>query len=139
MATLGEVWTETTPAALSQSSALKQSVRTTRSQSGLYATHEMQLENGTVVKELTDSEGRVFAVAWRGPVLPDFKALLGSHFDALSAGAKKARTPGKLGTPLSIEQERVVIRSSGRMRHFVGHAYAPDLVPSGVNLNEVLQ
>jgi hypothetical protein len=32
-----------------------------------------------------------------------------------------------------------VVRSNGRMRNFFGDAQAPALIPSGVNIHDVLQ
>lgn len=138
LATLGEILPEATPTPAASSSP-KLAAQAAPVRHGLYSVHETRLETGTIIKELTDSTGRVFAITWKGPVLPDFQALLGSHFDTLRTETKKARAPGRLGAPLNIEQQKVVIRSSGRMRHFSGHAFAPDLVPAGVNINDALQ
>jgi len=140
MATLGEIVPRAASAqALSASATARQSVRPTMAASGLYSVYESQLENGTAITEFANADGRVFAVSWKGPVLPDFQGLLGSHFEAFSAGAKQARVPGRLGTPLNIAQQKLVVRSNGRMRHFFGYAYVPDLVPAGVNIDDVLR
>jgi hypothetical protein len=108
-------------------------------QSTVYTRHEVQLENGTTVREFVTPEGLVFAVAWRGPVLPDLQALLGNYFKTFKAETEQARTMGRRGSPVSIERDGLIIRSSGRMRNFFGYAYAPSLVPAGVNISDVLQ
>ncbi len=36
-----------------------------------YTVHEMRTPANTVVREFVSSAGRVFAVSWRGPILPD--------------------------------------------------------------------
>jgi hypothetical protein len=38
-----------------------------------------------------------------------------------------------------VNQAGLVVESSGRMRNFFGHAYAPDLIPAGVTVQDVLQ
>ena len=106
---------------------------------GLYSLHEVKLENGTIVREYATPAGLVFAVAWRGPVLPDLTALLGDYFNTFKLETQQARTRGLRGSPVIIEHERLVVRSNGRMRDFFGHAYAPDLVPAGVDIHDVLR
>jgi len=139
MATLGEAWPNSAAVPTSQSAAQKQTLPTRDVQMGLYSMHESKMENGTTVREFVNADGRVFAVTWQGPVLPDFQALLGSHFAALDARARQARRPGISASPLGIDNGDVVLRTSGRMRHFVGHAYVPSLVPAGVNIPEIIQ
>lgn len=108
-------------------------------QSGLYVLHETVLENGTRVREYATPSGVVFAVAWRGPVLPDLSALLGDYFTTFKAETDSARLTGKRGSPVYLERADLVVRSNGRMRNFFGHAYAPALTPSGVNIKDVLE
>src|SRR5665647_3966267 len=62
--------------------------------SSLYTLHEVQLENGTIVREYATPAGQVFAVAWRGPVLPDLSALLGGYFNTFKAETDQARHAG---------------------------------------------
>lgn len=107
--------------------------------SALYSVHEVPLENGTRVREYSNLEGVVFAVTWRGPVLPDLKDLLGAHFSAFKQEVEQARAIGKRGGPVSIRRPELVLSSGGRMRNFFGHAYAPDLVPTGVTVDDLLQ
>jgi hypothetical protein len=106
---------------------------------GLYTLHETQLENGTSVREFDTPGGVVFAVAWRGPVLPDLSDLLGNYFDVFKREVDQARAAGRRGAPVHIRRDDLVVKSNGRMRHFFGHAYAPALVPAGVNINDLLQ
>ena len=49
--------------------------------SGLYTVQEVQLETGTMVQQYVTSAGLVFAISWRGPVLPDLSILLGDYFN----------------------------------------------------------
>jgi hypothetical protein len=107
--------------------------------SSLYSLHESQLQNGTTIQEFATPAGVVFAVAWRGPVLPDLSALLGGYFNAFKLGVEQASLSGRRGSPVSVQRDGLVIKSNGRMRNFFGYAYAPDLIPVGVNVNDLFQ
>lgn len=107
--------------------------------SNLYSTHVTQLENGTVVREFSNSKGVVFAVSWQGPVLPDLTELLGSYFKTFKAATEQARASGRRGGPMGLVRDDLVVNSSGRMRDFSGYAYAPALIPTGVSIKDVLQ
>lgn len=102
-------------------------------------THEALLGSGTTVKEFATPQGRVFAVSWRGPVLPDFSALLGTHFPTFRQNAESVRDKGVRKSTLALNQDGLVMRSTGRMRAFEGFAYLPALVPDGVVIDELLQ
>lgn len=104
-----------------------------------YTTHESQLETGTLVREFADASGLVFAVTWRGPVLPDLRQWLGGYFGAFKQETDQQRVAGRRGAPVNLVQEELVVRSHGRMRHFFGHAYVPARVPPAVDINKVLQ
>lgn len=101
--------------------------------------HQTQLENGTLVMEYATPSGPVFAVSWRGPVLPDLSDLLGDYFNTFKLETDKARLAGRRGAPVTIERDGLIVSSKGRMRNFFGYAYAPALVPAGVNIKDVLQ
>ena len=140
MATLGQA--PATPTASSTSppvagAGMRAAMPTARS--SLYTLHEVQLESGTSVREYATPAGLVFAVAWRGPVLPDLSTLLGGYYNAFKAETDQARIRGSHGSPVNMERDGLVVRSTGRMRNFFGYDYAPDLVPTGVNIQDVLQ
>jgi Protein of unknown function (DUF2844) len=104
-----------------------------------YQTLEVRLENGTVVKEFASVQGRIFAVSWSGPVLPDFSSLLGTHFPSFARGAEQSRATGAGQSTLNLNRDGLVMRSTGRMRSFEGYAYVPLLVPAGVEIDDVLR
>ena len=112
---------------------------TSAARAGLYTSHPQQLDNGTVVQEYATLAGLVFAVTWRGPVLPDLSLLLGEFFSGYKLETDQARALGKRGSPVNVTSKKLIVRSSGRMRSFAGYAYAPELIPAGVNINDVLQ
>jgi hypothetical protein len=107
--------------------------------SGLYSVQEVVLETGTAVQEYSNAAGVVFAVTWRGPVLPNLSILLGNYFSIFKAETQRARATGKRGSPVSVQREDLVVSSRGRMGSFVGYAFAPALIPAGVSVNDVLE
>lgn len=129
--------------ALASSSPSMPAVRvfagTSVARSALFTLHPLQLENGTLVQEYATPTGVVFAVSWRGPVLPDLSLMLGEYFSRFKGETDQARALGKRGSPVNLVSDKLVVRSGGRMRSFVGYAYVPKLVPAGVNINDVLQ
>ena len=129
----------TASSAPSSSPNAKQLATAPTVQSGLYTRHEVQLDSGTTVWEFATPAGVVFAVQWRGPVLPDLSSLLGDYFKTFHQETAQARTLGRHGSPGNIEGPDLVVRSNGRMRNFFGHAYALDLVPAGVVVTDVLR
>lgn len=90
---------------------------------------ELQLPSGTVVTEYLGSSGLVYAVTWHGPSLPDLHALLGNY---LADYQRAARQPVVRHRLVRLNSPQVVIESSGRMRAFVGRAWVPSMLPSGV-------
>lgn len=140
VAALGKAPT-TLPAASSASPAPGARVlaATPTGRSSLYTLHEVQLESGTTVREYATPAGLVFAISWRGPVLPDLSVLLGDYFNTFKVETEQSRTMGRRGSPVNIERDGLVVSSNGRMRNFFGHAYAPDLIPAGFNIKDVLQ
>jgi len=99
-----------------------------------YTTHEIQMPSGTLVREYLSAQGQVFAVTWKGPLKPDLQQLLGSYFAdyAAAASGKHARRG-----PVLVQQPGLVIQSGGHMRAFSGRAYIPQMLPSGVTVDEI--
>jgi hypothetical protein len=97
-----------------------------------YSVHEIQAPTGTVVREYVSPEGKVFAVSWQGPWLPDMHQLLGSYFDQYAQAAKAQAGVRAARRPLLIEQSGLVLQMGGHNRSFSGRAYLPDQLPSSV-------
>ena len=110
--------------------------RTTRTE--LYTVHEIKASNGTVVREYVSSAGKIFAVAWQGPFIPDLRQLLSRYFERFSQAsqARNINRPRVRG-PLLIQEPGLVVHSGGHMRAYFGRAYIPDQVPQGVNIEEI--
>ncbi|MGD0270495.1 MAG: DUF2844 domain-containing protein [Candidatus Sulfotelmatobacter sp.] len=113
-----------------------QGTRTTKTAES-YTVHEIQASNGTVVREYVSAEGKVFAVAWNGPWMPDLRQLLGNYFEQYvqAAKAQNAARPGR--RPLMIEQPGLVVQVGGHPRAFTGRSYVPEMLPAGVQAEEI--
>ena len=97
---------------------------------GGYTVHELQDATGGFVRQYVSPAGVVFAVTWRGPFKPDLQQLLGSYFGAY---ANAPRSPGSDRNHLAIDTDALVVRAGGHQRGFFGSAWAPALVPAGVD------
>ncbi|MGA2518343.1 MAG: DUF2844 domain-containing protein [Thermodesulfobacteriota bacterium] len=96
-----------------------------------------QLEyDGTTVREYASPSGIVFGIAWNGLVNPDLTALLGTYASEYHEALKQ--TPRKYGERhLEVKAPHVIVQKWGHMRNLQGRAYAPDLIPAGVNVDEI--
>lgn len=95
-----------------------------------YSVQVIQTPAGITIKEFMASNGQVFAVSWKGPVLPDLKQLLGQYFGDYVTAARSKRGGHH---HLLISQPQLVIHSQGHMRAFFGMAYLPGKLPAGVS------
>ncbi|MGA8051299.1 MAG: DUF2844 domain-containing protein [Burkholderiales bacterium] len=102
-----------------------------------YRLYEMRdAARGVQVREYADSQsGLIFGVTWSGRVKPDLKQVLGSYYFERYVDA--ARGSGKVRGMRQVNQPDFVLRVSGHMRHFVGAAWIPALLPAGVDPAEV--
>ncbi len=118
----------------SDSKALAAVHRATTSHSG-YTVQEM-VSATTTVREYVSPDGIVFAVAWNGISNPDLSQLLGSYAaDYHQALQQTRRIAGQ--RHLQVKADRVVVEKWGHMRNLQGRAYAPALLPKGVNVDEI--
>jgi hypothetical protein len=90
----------------------------------------LQLPSGTVVTEYLNASGVVYAVTWQGPTLPNLRQVLGNYFANYQTAA---RTPVVRHRVVRLDSPDVMIESTGKMRAFVGRAWVPALLPSGVS------
>ena len=98
-----------------------------------YAVHEIAAPSGTVVREFVSPAGKVFAVSWSGPTMPDLRQVLGPYFDTYVAALAQRKARG----PVNVVLPGLVVQSSGHMRAFAGKAYLPDGMPAGVASEEI--
>jgi Protein of unknown function (DUF2844) len=104
----------------------------------LYTLHQSVLPTGTVVREFAAPGGNVFALTWKGPVLPDLSSFFGDYFPAFQEMGRQKRDAGATGGALANEEQGLVVVSRGRMGHFEGHAYVPALVPNKLKIETLL-
>lgn len=99
-----------------------------------YTVYELRTSTGTVVREYLSLDGTVFAVAWQGPVLPNFRQILGDNFTRYTKAAQH-RQAGH--SHLVIRQSDLVVESSGHMRAFFGRAFLPQMLPQDITKTEI--
>ena len=110
-------------------------IRSSVTSSGAYTVHELH-SDALSVREYASTSGVVFGVAWNGPVPPDLTALLGSYaVEYRKAQSRQPRQPGR--RHVQVKTNRVVVERWGHMRNLQGRAYAPDLIPQGVSVDEI--
>jgi len=100
-----------------------------------FTVHELTLPSGTVVREFIGPDGRVFAVAWRGPTLPDLKQIFGDdNLQAFLSTPPEERSARKSRT---VRGQDLVVHSTGSARFFTGFAYKPSLKPRAVREEDI--
>jgi hypothetical protein len=104
---------------------------------GAYSVHEMQSPQKVTVREFVSPDGRVFGIAWQGPLIPSMQQLLGTYFQQYSAAAKEAKSKHAGRRPLNIRKAGLVVQNGGIMRSYFGRAYVPDMLPQGVTAEEI--
>lgn len=105
-------------------------------QNETYTVHEIKAPGGTAVSEYVSSQGRVFAVAWRGPFLPEMQQILGAYFQQFSTALQsQKRVYGH--HVLNIQQPGLVVQSGGHMRAYFGRAYVPEMLPATVKAEDI--
>lgn len=112
---------------------MKAQLRTTTSIAG-YTVHVIQDSAGTSVREYISASGKVFAVAWDGPLLPNFQQMLGKYFADYTSGASSPHVGRR---HLTIQRADLVVHSNGRMRAFYGNAYVPSLLPPNFSVDDI--
>ena len=100
-----------------------------------YDVHEISSASGTIVREYVSRAGKVFAITWQAPVMPDLRQLLGEYFDRYTAAAASPR-PGA-HRQFAVRRPDVVVESSGHLRAFRGKAYVPAALPDGVSASDL--
>jgi hypothetical protein len=99
-----------------------------------YDVHEIQTPTGTVIHEYVSAQGKVFAVSWHGPGLPDLASLLGSYAAELAQTQPSTHYNHhhlRLATPA------VVLESDAYQRSRSGRAWVPALFPQSFALKDI--
>ena len=114
---------------------MKGTLKTTQAEA--YTLHEIKDSAGTVVKEYVSPAGKVFAVTWHGPFIPNMQQVLGTYFEQFAEAAKAQRESGPGHRPVNIRQPGLVFQNGGHMRSYFGKAYVPAMLPQGVTTDEI--
>jgi Protein of unknown function (DUF2844) len=112
---------------------MKGSVRVTEATG--FSVHEISTSYGLHVREYTGADGKVFAVAWDGPINPELHQVLGTYYDQFVAAAAAAGHGNH--RHLAIEQPGLVVQNSGRMRAFSGRAWVPGMLPQNFTVEQI--
>jgi hypothetical protein len=110
-------------------------VRSIEKTASKYTVYESQYDTITI-REYASPSGIVFGIAWIGLTHPDLTPLLGSY----ASEHKKALNQVKRqhgSKRVKVKSENVVVEKWGHMRKLQGRAYAPDLIPEGVSVDEI--
>jgi hypothetical protein len=102
-----------------------------------YTYNEFVTASNLRVREFLTPKGKVFGIAWQGPRTPDLQVLLGSYFpgwrDAVANQPHQSLHRSVIQTP------SLVVRMAGAMGFVTGSAWAPRLVPAGVDARNVVK
>jgi hypothetical protein len=99
-----------------------------------YGVHEITTPAGGHVQEYL-AGGKVFAVSWQGPVIPDLRQVLGSYYASFAQAAAAPHSGGH--RHLRVEQPGLVVESHGHMRAFYGRAWDPSLLPQNFSVSDI--
>jgi len=99
--------------------------------------HEIHRPDGMALTEYVRADGIVFALAWHGPLKPDLRPLLGTRYDdyAAAVDARRAAMPRLRLRAAALQHGDLIVRETGHFNSFVGRAWAPGLVPAGVDVD----
>ena len=112
-----------------------------------YTQEQIALPGGGTATEFVDGGGKVFAVSWSAPVIPDISILLGSYksdYDSAQIaardqhagrGARRLRSPGMF----QADNGEWVVFSAGHLRSFYGYSYLRSRLPAGFSLTQLTQ
>jgi len=113
--------------------SVKGTVRVTTSAAG-FAVHEISNASGLRIQEYVGANGKVFAVSWRGPGVPDLSQMLGTYY---ATARTAAAGPHYDHHHLTVATRDVVVQSSGHARSFFGRAWAPALLPQNFSVQDI--
>ena len=96
--------------------------------------HELLTTDGVNVHEFVGRNGRVFAVTFNGPAMPDLKVLLGGRFNESAAAVHPSPSTHKVYTHSSRTLELSIVKLP---RGFAGSAFVPGAIPAGVTARDL--
>jgi hypothetical protein len=101
-----------------------------------YTTTSYQIEDSTIT-EYINSSNQVFAITWVGTFHPELDKILGTNYlNIYENNRSKVKHQGKRNS-INLNNSGLVVKKFGHMGHLRGKAYDPNLVPNGVNINDL--
>lgn len=107
-----------------------------QAQGGLVTYRETTDANGIVSRQYVDSTGKVYAVSWHGPAMPNVQSLLGTYFATFRDGANATVGDAGLHTARVAEGD-LVVENRLRLREFSGRAWLISALPPGVSASDI--
>ena len=114
---------------------MKGTLKTT--QAAAFTVHQITAPGNTVIKEYVSPAGKVFAIVWHGPFVPNMQQLLGSYYKQFADAAAAKRESHLRQRGLNVQQSDLVIQNGGHPRAYFGKAYVPSMFPQGVTMDEI--
>lgn len=100
-----------------------------------FSVQEITTTDGMQVHEFLSPGGKVFAVSWRGPGVPDLRQMLGSYYAEFAQASTAA--PHYNHHHLNVAAPDVIVQSSGHTRLFFGRAWVPALLPQDFSPDQI--
>ncbi len=107
------------------------------SQKQQYTVHEIRTRTNSVIREFVSTDGKVFAVSYRGQFPGEGNSLLAAYSKQVGMVLATAHNGQHRGGPVNFATPGLVFHVSGHMRSYLMNAYLPDSVPQGVAAEEL--
>ena len=101
-----------------------------------FTVHEV-VNPGLTLREYTDKDGVIFAVAWDGLSQPDLAPILGSYFEDFSQNISQSPKPFGRKSQSEVQGEKVTVVKWGHMRSAHGKAFVAAKLPEGVKAEDI--
>ena len=108
--------------------------RHARSLQAGYTLHELQMADGSRIRQYVGADQRVFAISWHAMHKPDLTQLLGDAYPRYASAAQAAARRGGIQRHFHHQSLDLVVHSSAHLHLFAGYAYRPSMFPAGYQL-----
>jgi hypothetical protein len=98
-----------------------------------YDVHEIQVNNHVIERQYVNHAGKVFGVTWKSKGGPNMQQMLGAYFAKFQAlGARRTDLHHA-----ALSSPDLVVQVGSFLQTFMGRAYVPAQLPSGVAPSEI--
>ncbi|MBO9666341.1 MAG: DUF2844 domain-containing protein [Bdellovibrio sp.] len=126
-----------TSSGFSKVSSSKATTSMAKTTSGVnYTVSETTDAAGIKIRQYSDASGLIFAISWKGPVVPDLQLLFGNYTTEYRATLEK-RPKMRGSRYLKVDTGKIVVEGGGRQWDQKGRAYITKSLPSGFNLEDI--